>query len=457
MPALFDLYRKGILPKNMRIIGFSRRDIDEKQFREMVKGNRGDRSKRGDWERFRRFLSYIRGDFTKIVGFEELNKILGRQDNEWKFCANKLFYLAVPPRYYEVIIDHLDAAGLTKPCGPDEGWTRVILEKPFGKDLATAQALDEKLGKLFREEQIFRIDHFLGKEPLLNILAFRFGNAIFEPIWNRKYIDHVQINFTETLGIEERGAFYDEIGALRDVVQSHLLQATAVTAMERPINFAVEAIRDERVRVLKALRCYTADKVGKMTVRGQYEGYRKEKGVKEDSDTETYTALKFFIDTDRWSEVPFYLQTGKKFKEDLFNIVVQFREVPEHLFIDNHPRPNRIIFKMKPERKISIEVLMKEPGLEMRLSPHLLEVDYGKVHGHEFLSAYEKLLVDAMVGEQTLYARTDGIGASWQFVMPLLEAWQKSRAKLEQYKLRSLGPEGAKKLIERDGRRWYLT
>jgi glucose-6-phosphate 1-dehydrogenase len=532
------MYRRGVLSDKMRIIGFSRRELGNEEFREMMfqrtpsdenffrsnSPNRSDsnlssrptdkdyltgniatdttQSKSSDWPQvessraltsdlpeilshgsssgqicagfstqasnFAKLISYVKGDFRKKEGYEELKKILGKRDKEWGVCANKLFYLAVPPKYYGVILDNLNASGLTKECrgvaprrnfeGSNfvRGWTRIIIEKPFGKDLESAKALDKKLGKLFREEQIFRIDHYLGKESLQNILAFRFGNAIFEPVWNKDYIDNVQIIASERLGLEGRVTFYDLVGALRDMVQSHLLQMVAVVGMERPRDFTQESIRDERVRVLKSLQFSSEASI----VCGQYEGYRSESGVSKDSQTETFAALKLFVDSKRWEGVPFYLLTGKRLKKDLTRIVVEFkRQSRKHTDGTdgnglNRLHSNRIMFEIKPKQCISIEVNMKEPGLKMEIAPHRLQLNYGKVHGHKLLASYGRLLLDCMLGDQTLFARTDGVLASWEIIRQIRQIGQIGR--IEKYKAGSWGPEGAREFIQKDGRRWYL-
>jgi len=453
-PALFDLYRKGILPKNMRIIGFARRNFTTESFQAFIKRSLNPRGLKGanlqSILNFLNLFTYIQGDFDSTSGYSELKKLLGFQDNQWKYCANKLFYLAVPPQHYNSIITNLDKSGLTEPCGPEEGWTRVILEKPFGSDSDTARKLDEKLGRLFKEEQIYRIDHFLGKESLQNILAFRFGNTMFEPLWNSKYIDHIQIIATETLGVETRGSFYDNIGALRDMVQSHLLQMTAAVAMEQPRDFESESIRDKRVKLLKALD--SVKSISGDCIRGQYNGYKQEPRVSANSSTETFTALKLGIDNKCWRTVPFYLLTGKKLKKSVTRIVVHFKDLRHKSIRYNGHYCNRIIFEMKPEEKIEIHALMKEPGLKLKMRPHKLELDYGKAHSHELLDPYEKLIIDCMTGDQTLFARTDEIRASWNFITPILKRWEKSSKDLMAYKPGTWGPAQTQKLLKKDNR-----
>ena len=434
-PALFDLYCKGILPKNMRIIGFARRNLSEGEFKDTLSKALKPSPGKKD---FLNLFSYIQGDFDNLTGYKELKKLLGFQDNQWKYCTNKLFYLAVPPQHYNSIISNLDKSGLTEPCGPNEGWTRVILEKPFGSDLETARLLDDKLARLFQEEQIYRIDHFLGKESLQNILAFRFGNTMFEPLWNNKYIDHIQIISTETLGVETRGSFYDQIGALRDMVQSHLLQMTAAVAMEQPQDFEPESIRNERIKLLRALK--PVKSIDKDCIRGQYQGYKQEKRVSANSTTETSIVLKLVIKNKRWSGVPFYLFTGKKLKKSLTRIVVHFKDLRHESIKYSGLYCNRIMFEMKPEEKITIHALMKEPGLKLKMEPHKLELDYGKAHNYQLLDAYEKLIIDCMTGDQTLFARTDEIRASWKFITPILKKWDKSKQSLITYEQGSWGP-----------------
>ncbi|MCH7952171.1 glucose-6-phosphate dehydrogenase [Patescibacteria group bacterium] len=440
MPALFDLFRQQLLPKLIRVIGFSRRPLSQSAFREMMK--KAVSPKEG-WDGFAKILHYHQGTFEDSSGYKKLAARIGKADRDWKGCINALFYLATPPTFYKQILEHLASSGLMEACSPQEGWTRILVEKPFGKDLASAQKLDRKLGELFREEQIFRIDHFLGKETIQNIMAFRFGNPIFEPIWNRTYVERVEVRLLETLGIEGRGAFYDGIGALRDVGQNHLLQMVALTAMEPPASFEPEAVRNERVKVFQSIRCIEPSDVGRYTVRGQHSGYTDEEGVSSRSHTETYFRIKFFINNTRWEDVPFFLESGKRLDRDLTEVSVFFHEIAHHLF-PHQPKQfeqNILRLRIQPDEAISLRLLVKRPGIAMQLDPQELRFDYRSSFEERFVEAYEKVLLDCIAGDQTIFARSDGIEASWEFITKIIHGWQKDGAPLHVYEPGSSGPK----------------
>ncbi|MBI4086098.1 MAG: glucose-6-phosphate dehydrogenase [Candidatus Liptonbacteria bacterium] len=329
MPALFHLYRKKLLPPLFQVVGFSRQDLSDAEFQSRVKKTIGRSKKNGATvevvESFSKLFIYSKGFFEKKKGYKDLAELLGYRDNEWRTCANKLFYLAVPPQYYKGILKNLTASGLTEPCSPEEGWTRVIVEKPFGRNLKTAEELDALLGKLFKEEQIYRIDHYLGKETVQNILAFRFSNYFLEPAWDKHSIEDIRIRLWETGGVEGRGGFYDTAGALRDVGQNHLLQLLALFTMENPGKFDAESIRRRRAETLNCLKIFTKKDVERFAVRAQYEGYRNEKDVKSDSNTETYFRITAFLDTPRFEGVPLYLESGKMMPESKAEVVVTFK------------------------------------------------------------------------------------------------------------------------------------
>lgn len=360
-------------------------------------------------------------------------------EGRFKTCSNKLFYLAVPPTSYASVFDHLAKSGLTIPCGGDEGWTRVLVEKPFGRDLETAQALDAKLGKLFQEEQIFRIDHYLAKETVQNIITFRFANALFEPVWNANTIDRITIRMWETIGVGQRGSFYEDVGALRDVGQNHLLQMLALTAMDDPKELAAEAIRSARLAVLKKLAVIPDDALATQVVRGQYEGYRGEEAVAAASETETFFRVTAQVNTKRWRGVPFVLEAGKRLAENKVEIVVTFKEPVSCVCpAEDQHHQNELTIRIQPDEGIILRFWAKKPGLGMDLEPRNLSFFYKEKGDAELTDAYEKVLYDCIRGDQTLFASTEEVAASWRFITPILERWK--TVPLELYAAGSAGP-----------------
>jgi glucose-6-phosphate 1-dehydrogenase len=439
IPALFHLYANNLLPPLFQIIGFSRRPLNDEKFRKMMQATV---KRKKSWSDFSKIIEYRQGTFNDLSSYKRLASKIRRIDKAWKGCVNSLFYLAVPPKFYSEIFSKLSSSGLMQACSPEEGWTRILVEKPFGRDLQSSQKLEKQLSKLFREEQIFRIDHFLGKETIQNILAFRFGNPIFEPLWNKTHIEQVKVKLIETLGLEGRGSFYDRIGALKDVGQNHLLQMAALTAMEPPTSFDPEAVRDERVKIFKSIKCIEPDQVDKYTVRGQYQGYTKEEGVEENSQTETYFKIKFFIENRRWKGVPFVIESGKLLDKNSVEISIHFREITRHLF-KHQPKiseQNILRFKVQPEEGIALRLLMKRPGVEMELDPQELSFDYRSSFEERLIEAYEKVLLDCIAGDQMLFARSDGVKSSWEFVTKIVRGWQKNKSPLKFYKPGSSGP-----------------
>ncbi len=442
IPALFHLWQEKRLPPLFGIVGFSRRAHSDKEFQDyvsdIVKGIPGTF---GDTAGFVSLFRYVQGLFEQGESYERLAELLGRRDKEWRTCANKLFYLAVPPQYYETLMQNLAASELTKPCSADEGWTRVIVEKPFGRDLATAEALDVLLGKLFKEEQIYRIDHYLGKETVQNILAFRFSNSFLEPAWDRRSIESIHVRSMESIGIEGRGEFYDGVGALRDVGQNHLLQLLALFTMEHPVQFTGDAIRKKRAEALRALRFVTRGKLPSFAMRGQYEGYRAESGVAPSSSTETYFSIRAFLDTPRWRGVPLYLESGKKLPEARAEVVVKFIHktpclCPPELGIHFQ---NVLRYEIQPDEKIRISFAVKKPGLGITIEEKDFSFSYRDAYRKdEFIDPhvhpYRKLLLDAIEGNQTLFVSTDEIRASWKFIDPIIERWTKKKSPLVIYK-----------------------
>ena len=438
IPALFRLYIDGHLPELMHIVGFARRELSNEDFRAYVREiilDNGSANTAGV-DAFVAMFSYCAGNFTEQKGYEALAQLLGKQDGAWNTCANKLFHLAVPPEYYQQILEQLSTSGLTIPCGGEEGWTRVIVEKPFGKDLETAQALDELLGNLFKEEQVYRIDHYLGKDTVQNILAFRFSNVFLEPAWDARSIDSIHIHLYEKLDIEGRGAFYDGVGALRDVGQNHMLQLLALFTMQNPGVFDADAIRTARANVLESLETMDAQDIARYTLRGQYEGYRKEKGVAEGSITETYFQVEAKLNLPQWRGVPILLQSGKGMNESRVEVVVKFRHHTPCLCPPEAGKhfTNVLKYQVQPRESISTSFWAKKPGSEMVVEEKEFSFDYGQAFsGSEFLDAYAKLLRDAIEGNQTSFVSTEEITASWRFIDPIIAAWKASHVPLIQY------------------------
>ncbi|HEA84415.1 MAG TPA: glucose-6-phosphate dehydrogenase [Candidatus Wildermuthbacteria bacterium] len=439
LPSLFRLYEKGQLPSMFQIVGFSRRDWGNEEFQayvlKVLKSHTKDTAK---IKKFVQFLVYQQGDFERRGGYNKLALTLGLKDEEWRVCANKLFYLAVPPQFYKEIFEHLSSSGLTEPCSPEEGWTRVIVEKPFGKDLKTAQELDRMLGNLFEEEQVYRIDHYLGKETVQNILAFRFSNSFFEPAWDNRSIEKIEVRLLERDGIGERGEFYDGIGALRDVGQNHLLQLLSLFLMDNPGAFAADSIRAKRAEVLNALKAMTVKEVEELTVRGQYEGYGEAKGVAKNSKTETYFRLLAEVDTPRWKGVPILLESGKSMKEDRVEVIVTFRHQQPCLCPPGEHYKNQLNYHIQPTERIFASFWVKKPGSKMVLEKKDFSFDYREAYSEEeFIDAYEKLLAAAISGDQTLFVSTEEILASWKFIDPIISAWKTDKVPLSSYKIHS--------------------
>ncbi|MEK7542252.1 MAG: glucose-6-phosphate dehydrogenase [Patescibacteria group bacterium] len=442
-PALFHLYEKGDLPPLFQVIGFSRDELTVEGFRKMVAGIVRERVPGADQstiEKFVKFFAYQHGFFEEDKGYREMASYLGRKDGEWMVCANKLFYIAASPQFYETIFRKLASSGLTKPCSPKEGWTRVIVEKPFGKDLKTAQALDALLGKLFKEEQIYRIDHYLGKETVQNILAFRFSNSFLQGSWNAKAVESIKIQLFEKEGVGNRGGFYDGIGTLRDVGQNHVLQLLALFTMENPGAFDGSSIRRARAQILRSLRSLKPKEIEEATLRGQYEGYTSEKNVAPDSQTETYFRIETFLDASRWKGVPVILESGKEMSEDRVDVIVTFRHYTPCLCppASGKHYQNVLYYHIQPREGIDVSFWVKKPGPEMTIEERGFSFDYKKAfEGTEFSDAYERLLLHVIRGDQTLFVSTQEIMAEWKFVDPILRAWQQNKVPLTIYKKHS--------------------
>jgi glucose-6-phosphate 1-dehydrogenase len=453
IPALFSLYKKNHLPKDFYIFGFARRPFSDEEFREMFSYV----EKNNEWEEFAKHLFYQQGTFQDPTGYEELIKKLEDLDKQMGACITRLFYLATPPSNYETILDHLSSTKLAEGCGQGSNkWTKLIIEKPFGKDLETAKKLDEKLASIFEEKQIFRVDHYLGKDTVQNIIAFRFANSIFEPVWSNEYIDHVQVTLSEKNDVSNRGKFYDGVGNLRDVGQNHLMQLVAAVAMEQPISFTKEAVRDVRAHAIQAIRCIEPEKVHESVVRGQYEGYRNERDVDPASMTETYVAAKFFIDTPRFRDVPFYVRAGKKMKKDEVTISLVFKQTCHILFKEyGCPEEGNILtFRIQPNEGISLRVIAKRPGAKVALGTVNMKFNYEDEYGEKGIDAYQKLLLDVFCGDQTLFNRSDELESSWTFITDILKGWEMGKSELPTYAADSMGPKEADDLIQKDNRKW---
>lgn len=431
--ALYSMFNKGMIPPRFRMLGFARSEFTDEEFRKIIRSSL--KNKGAD---FVKLTSYEIGLFEDPAAYKRLGQMLLKSDKEFKTCSNKLFYLGVAPKYYKTILENLLVSGLTIPCSDSDGWTRILVEKPFGENAEAARDLDEFLSRMFREKQIFRIDHYLARETMQNILSFRFSNAIFEPLWSNNYIDHVEIKLLEKDGVGERGTFYDEIGALRDVGQNHLLQMLALVAMGHPQRFETGPIRRERAKILEALRAIKEEEVEELTTRAQYDTFGKLAGVKESSQTETYFKVTARIDSARWSGVPFYLESGKGLNENRVEINIHFKAVdpclcpPPH---EGHKHQNMLSFSIKPREGISLRFWAKKPGVTFTIESKNLAFGYGEKNTSQTRAeAYEKVLFDCIQGEQMLFASSEEVEAAWQFIKPILNGWRSNRAPLLKYK-----------------------
>jgi glucose-6-phosphate 1-dehydrogenase len=467
MPALYNLWRERLLPAGFSVVGFSRTDLNDDQFRASMKeaveqfGEQGPVDREA-WESFAEGLFYLSAHPGHPEDYASLSSMLEDVDRQRGTNGNRVYYLAVPPSSFAGIVQQLDAAGLAQ---GEKGWHRLIIEKPFGHDLQSARELNQAISKVFHEEQVYRIDHYLGKETVQNLLVFRFANGIFEPIWNRRYVDNVQITAAETVGVENRAAYYEESGALRDMVQNHLSQVLALTAMEPPASMGAEEVRSEKLKVLRAIPPLIGDRVNSCTVRGQYgpgwvdgkevPGYRSEPGVNPNSSTDTFVALKLFIENWRWAGVPFYLRTGKRLPKRLTEIAIQFRQAPLLLF--NHTpteqmSPNLLVIRIQPDEGISLKFTAKQPGPAMHVRPVTMDFRYSTSFGVASASAYERLLLDCMLGDPTLFAHRDAVEAAWGILTPILEAWASQTAPaFPNYAAGTWGPAAADSLLQGGG------
>ncbi len=470
IPALYNLAKADLLSREFAIVGISHGAMTNEQFRQKVSADikhyAGADANQDIVEWFCKRLYYVTGDFDDKKVYSQLKDFLQKVDQDHTTHGNFFFYLATSPNFFGPIVEHLAEAGLMEE--DNHHWRRVIIEKPFGHDLDSARILNQHLLKVAKEKQIYRIDHYLGKETVQNILAFRFANGIFEPIWNRRYIDHVQISVAETVGVEGRGSYYDQAGALRDMVPNHIMQLISLTSMEPPISFHADAVRDEQAKILHAVQPWSSEEVLTKTVRGQYgpgilngqhvPGYREEEDVPPDSRTETFVAMKVQIDNWRWADVPFYLRTGKRLAAQNTHIVIQFRRAPFVLFRDTpveNLMPNQLVLHISPEEGISLQFAAKVPGPVMRLGAVDMNFEYADYFGVQPSTGYERLLHDCMIGDQTLFQRADMVEAGWCVVSPMLDVWKALPPRnFPNYAAGTWGPKEADELLERDGRHW---
>ena len=481
LPALFRLAQQRILKSEFAILGTARQPHSDDEFRAAMKAavaefGPDDSLDDSAWESFAKRIFYLPGDFTDAELYAKLKSKLEEIDKEYDTEGNRIFYLATAPDNFGLIAKQLGAAGIARPTRTAEKkttknaakkpWTRIIVEKPFGHDLESARALNKTLASVFDESQIYRIDHYLGKETVQNLLVFRFANSIFEPLWNRQYIDHIQITNAETIGVEGRGAYYEKAGALRDMIQNHVFQVTSMIAMEPPASLSANGVRDEKFKAMQSVRPFPTSGLDEFFVRGQYgpgtvlgdtvPGYREEPGVNSNSSTETFAALKLYFDNWRWSGVPFYIRSGKRLQKHITEIAIQFKEVPHRLFDDSDSplRPNVLVIRIQPNEGISLRFAAKLPGQALRIRSVNMDFRYGSSFGVKPPEAYERLLLDCMLGDSTLYARRDMVERGWELVTPILEAWEKPATDFPNYEAGSWGPQAAFELIERDGRDW---
>src|SRR5216684_1081437 len=462
VPALYRMAQQRLIPAQFAIIGTSRQQIGDEEFRNRMRQALAEFAEDEDvdepsWQRFASGISYVSGDFSDPNTYTALQAKLSEVEEARQTQGNRIFYLATAPEFFVPIVKQLGASGITN---TEKGWTRIIVEKPFGHDLESALELNAELALVFKENQIYRIDHYLGKETVQNLLVFRFANSIWEPLWNRQYVDHIQITNAEAIGVEGRGDYYEKAGAVRDMIQNHVFQVTSLIAMEPPSSLKPDSIRDEKIKAMQSVRLIPPDCVNEVAVRGQYGpgyvlgetvvGYRQEPGVDPNSSTETFAALKLQFDNWRWADVPFYIRSGKRLQERLTEIAIQFKHVPRLLFTDADApvEPNVLVIRIQPNEGITLRFGVKLPGQAMRIRWVNMDFRYGSSFGVKPPEAYERLLLDCMLADSTLYARRDMVERGWEIVMPILEAWENSKEEISKYEAGTWGSREADELIE---------
>jgi glucose-6-phosphate 1-dehydrogenase len=467
IPSLYRLFRHRRLPRNFSVCGLGRTPIHPNRFRNLA----GRAAKQAfpesfddsSWKEFASKMEYSTFEYSDRESYVRLGEKLLSVEKKYHTKNNRVFYLAIPPSVYETVVRHLGALNLSREA---IGYSRIVIEKPFGRDLASAKALNATLRDSFEEEQIYRIDHYVAKETVQSILMFRFANSIFEPLWNNRYIDHIQITSSETLGVEHRAGYYEKAGVLRDMFQNHMLQLLALTAMEPPDSTEAERVRDERVKVLRSIRPFPPERLDECLVMGQYgkgrirgrrvEGYREEEGVSKDSTTATFAAMKVFVDNWRWNGVPFYLRSGKRMSDRKIEVSIHFKPIPHSMFtgmIEGAVDPNVLVFRIQPDEGISLNFQTKEPGSKICLKPVLMDFSYQQ---EVLLDAYEWVLLDCMLGDSTLFMREDSVEQAWSLLTPVIEKLESTTEvdTFPNYEAGSSGPREAGLLIERDGRKW---
>jgi glucose-6-phosphate 1-dehydrogenase len=464
LPALAQLAQRRLLAQAFAVVGVARTELTDDAFRDLMVSAVPDASPL--WADVIKQSRYVAGEYRDPDTFHKLRVVLAEVESQTGSPGNRTFYLATIPAVFEHVVDSLGAAALNRP-DHDEAAVRLVIEKPFGRDLESARELDAALHQVFDESQIYRIDHYLGKETVQNVLALRFANAIFEPLWNRRYIDHVQITVAESLGVEKRGGFYETAGALRDIVQNHVMQVLSLTLMEPPATIDAQGIRDEKVKALRAVIIPSPDDVRTNVVRAQYDSgwsegaavpaYRQEQDVDPNSETETYVAMKLQVDNWRWAGVPVYIRTGKRLPKRVTEVALQFQKVPHLAFSaaeSRELRPNALVLRIQPDEGVALRFGAKVPGQAFKVRDVLMDMSYGSAFMEEAPEAYERLLLDAMVGDPTLFIRSDEVDQAWRLVDPILQVWQARGVPLAGYAAGTWGPRQAEQLIERDGRQW---
>ncbi len=475
VPALYNLSRERHIPGGFTILGLSRSPMGDEDYRRRLlewvdKSEEGIHSDSASWDPFSQGIHYLATDFHDPATYPRIKASLLQFDRERGTSGNRIYYLATAPSDYVDIIRNLGAAGMAREHHDGNGWVRIIVEKPFGQDMSSAHSLNHEVNAVFKEDQVYRIDHYLGKETVQNLLVFRFANGLFEPVWNRQYIDNVQITAAENIGVGTRGAYYEEAGALRDMIQNHIMQLLTLVAMEPPPDFEPNSVRDEKAKVLRSIRPYSPEEVDQVSVRAQYgagfiggkpvPAYREENGVSAQSNTETFAAIRFTIDNWRWAGVPFYVRTGKNLPKRATEIAILFRRTPHFIFRQSTAEgvdSNVLALRIQPDEGITLKFVAKLPGQTLDMRSVNMDFRYGSTFGIHLASAYERLLLDCMLGDPTLFDRADSVESAWSLVQPFLDAWAaKGSDSIPKYDSGSWGPPEAENLLGREGRRWRV-